>query len=81
MTTKQRLHELVDALDEAAADRLLAAALALTPSPQPGLGSPGSPGPALAAFIGSGNSGRGDLGRRHREIRAEATRGLAARDL
>jgi plasmid stability protein len=25
---------------------------------------------ALEAFIGSGSSGRGDLGRRHREIRA-----------
>lgn len=36
---------------------------------------------ALEAFIGSGSSGRGDLGRRHREIRAEMTKGLAARDL
>lgn len=35
----------------------------------------------LEAFIGSGASGRGDLGRRHREIRAEMTDGLAARDL
>ncbi len=34
----------------------------------------------LAAFIGSGASGRGDLGRRHREIRAEQTSGTAARD-
>ena len=36
---------------------------------------------ALEAFIGSGASGRGDLARRHREIRAEMTEGLAARDL
>ena len=35
----------------------------------------------LEAFIGSIHSGRGDLGRRHREIRAELTEGLAARDL
>jgi hypothetical protein len=35
----------------------------------------------LEAFIGSGSSGRGDLGRRHRQIRAEMTGGLAARDL
>lgn len=35
----------------------------------------------LRAFIGSIHSGRSDLGRRHREIRAEATKGLTARDL
>ena len=35
----------------------------------------------LEAFIGSGSSGRGDLARRHREIRAEVTDGLGARDL
>ena len=35
----------------------------------------------LEAFIGSIHSGRGDLGRRHREIRAELTEGLVARDL
>lgn len=35
----------------------------------------------LEAFIGSGSSGRGDLARRHREIRAEQTAGLAARDV
>ena len=34
----------------------------------------------LEAFIGSGSSGRGHLGRRHREIRAEETSGSAARD-
>jgi len=36
---------------------------------------------ALEAFIGSGASGRGNLGRNHRGIRAELTKGLAARDL
>ena len=35
----------------------------------------------LEAFIGSGSSGRGDLSRRHREIRTEQTAGLAARIL
>jgi plasmid stability protein len=35
----------------------------------------------LEAFVGSGASGRCDLGRRHREIRAEMTEGLAAREL
>ena len=35
----------------------------------------------LEEFIGSGSSGRGDLGRQHREIRAERTKGIAARDL
>jgi hypothetical protein len=35
----------------------------------------------LEAFIGSGSSGRGDLARRHRQIRAELTGGHAAREL
>lgn len=35
----------------------------------------------LEAFIGSGSSGHGDLARRHREIRAEQTVGLTARDV
>ncbi|MEP7114489.1 MAG: hypothetical protein ABI862_14585 [Ilumatobacteraceae bacterium] len=35
----------------------------------------------LETFIGSGSSGRGDLARRHREIRSEQTAGLPARDL
>lgn len=34
----------------------------------------------LDAFIGSGASGRGDLSRRHREIRAEKSSGMTARD-
>ena len=32
------------------------------------------------SFIGVGHSGRGDLSRRHREIRAEQTAGLTAHD-
>lgn len=35
----------------------------------------------LEAFIGSGHSGRGDLGRRHREIKAELIGGRSAREL
>jgi len=35
----------------------------------------------LESFIGSGTSGRSDLGRRHRQIRTEGTQDLAARDL
>lgn len=38
-------------------------------------------GPKRLSFIGIGDSGRTDLGRRHREIRKEQTAGLAARDL
>jgi hypothetical protein len=79
MTTKQRLHELIDQLDDATADRLLGTVLTLVPT-QPDRDTEDEPD-ALEAFIGSGNSGRGDLARRHREIRAEATRGLSARDL
>jgi hypothetical protein len=35
----------------------------------------------LEAFIGAGHSGRGDLGRRHREITAEITGKRSAREL
>ncbi len=35
----------------------------------------------LEAFIASGHSGRGDLGRRHREIKTELTRGRSAAEL
>lgn len=78
MTTKQRLHELIDQLDDAAADRLLPTVLTLVPA-QPDADTEDED--ALEAFIGSGNSGRSDLGRRHREIRAEAFKGKSARDL
>ncbi len=40
-----------------------------------------SPDDPLEAFIGSIHSGRGDLGRRHRQIKLEVTEGLAARNL
>ncbi len=36
--------------------------------------------PHRLSFIGVGHSGRGDLSRRHREIRAEQTAGLTATD-
>lgn len=44
---------------------------------------PISPEPAASrlSFVGIGHSGRSDLARRHREIRAEHTAGLAARDV
>lgn len=42
---------------------------------------PPAEAPKRLSFIGIGDSGRGDLGRRHREIRKEQTAGLAARDL
>lgn len=42
---------------------------------------PTGPADALEAFIASGSSGRDDLARRHRAIRAETTEGLAAREL
>ena len=37
--------------------------------------------PSRLSFVGIGHSGRGDLARRHREIRAEQIAGRAARDL
>lgn len=42
---------------------------------------PPAPADPLEAFIASGSSGRDDLARRHRAIRAETTEGLAAREL
>jgi hypothetical protein len=39
-----------------------------------------APDDPLEAFIGSGSSGRDDLARRHRAIRAELTGGLTARE-
>ena len=42
---------------------------------------PPSETPKRLSFIGIGESGRGDLGRRHREIRKERTAGPTARDL
>lgn len=56
-------------VDELSAE-LLVAGLPASPPEDP-----------LEAFIGSGRSGRGDLARRHREIKSEITQGHAARDL
>ena len=39
-----------------------------------------APRKSRLSFIGIGHSGRGDLSRRHREIRAEQTADLQARD-
>lgn len=41
---------------------------------------PGEAPKQQLSFIGAGHSGRGDLSRRHREIRAEQTAGRTARD-
>lgn len=41
---------------------------------------PGEAPKQQLSFIGAGHSGRGDLSRRHREIRAEQTAGHTARD-
>lgn len=41
----------------------------------------GLSGGSLDEFIGAGRSGRGDLARKHREIKAEITDRLSARDL
>jgi len=35
----------------------------------------------LEAFIASGASGRGDLGRQHRSVKADLTKDVTARDL
>ena len=43
--------------------------------------APESPPQRRLSIIGIGHSGRGDLARRHREIRTEQTKGLGARDL
>ncbi|HEX3612432.1 MAG TPA: hypothetical protein VHU88_12165 [Sporichthyaceae bacterium] len=73
MTTKERLHALVDALDEADADRLLDAALALTTT---------GPGAAadkpLPAFVASIRSGASDTSERSEEILRAELGGRAA---
>lgn len=66
MGTKDRLHELVDQLDDDAARRLLAAAEDLVPAPRPS-GQGGLP-----AFVGSFASGQTDVSTRADDIlRAE----------
>lgn len=66
MTTRERLHELVEQLDDAAADRLLDAALALAPAAQPDASR------GLPAFVGSMRSGQREVATRSEQIlRAE----------
>lgn len=65
MTTRERLHELVDQLDETAAHRLLDAALALAPDRR-------AAGAGLPAFVGSVRGGHANTAARSEEIlRAE----------
>lgn len=75
--------ELVDRLAAEAARRGISvdelAAQTLTARFPDEVSDPG--GDALEAFIGSGSSGRHDLGRRHREILAETFADKSARDL
>ncbi len=61
MTTRDRLHELVDQLDDAAAERLLATAKTMVPAPR---SSPAE----LPAFVGAFTSGRTDISERAEEI-------------
>ena len=61
MTTKERLHELVDDLREDQADKLLRLATELVAVPtKQGLAEP--------SWVGALHSGRGDLSERHEEI-------------
>lgn len=72
MTTKERLHELVDQLDEADAHRLLDAALALTTTrPQP-------VGSEVPAFVASVHSGTSNTAVRAEEILRDELGGRAA---
>jgi hypothetical protein len=70
MTARDRLHELVDQLDDAAAERL-GAANELVPTPHPE--SPGG----LPAFVGSFSSGHTDVSERSEEILREELGGRA----
>ena len=64
MTTRERLHELVDQLDEAAAERLLSAATSITPA-----GHDGSA--AMPAFVGAFAGERSDTSTRAKQILRE----------
>ena len=72
--------ELVDRLAVEAARRAISVDELSAELVAAGLPTEGEPDP-LEAFIGSGHSGRSDLGRRHREIKTEITDGLTAREL
>lgn len=71
MTTRDRLHELVDQLDDAAAEQLLAAAKQLVPAPRP------SSRGGLPAFVGSFSSGHTDVSERAEEILRDELGGQA----
>jgi hypothetical protein len=81
MTTKQRLHELIDQFNEATAERALDTVLALVTDQAEAGAGPADDEDALEAFFASGSSGRPDLGQRHREITAEILGRQSARDL
>jgi hypothetical protein len=72
--------DLAARVEAAAAQRGVSAAEVVAEAVAAHLPAPGGTDP-LEAFIGSGSSGRGDLARRHREIRAEPTGDPAAGDL
>lgn len=72
--------ELAARVAEVAAERGVSAEEVVADAVAAQLSAPISDDP-LEAFVASGASGRGDLGRRHRLIRAEMTEGLAAREL
>jgi hypothetical protein len=77
MTTKERLHQLVEALDDTDADRLLDAALALpsaTTEPQ----TPTTDAEELESFIGCFRSGTSDTSERAEEILRAELGGRAA---
>jgi hypothetical protein len=62
MTTKERLHELVDQLDDASAERLLNTAETILPA------AGEHPAHGLPSFVGAFGSGRSDTSVRAEEI-------------
>lgn len=65
MTARDRLHDLVDQLDDEAAERLLAVAHTLVPAPRtPSTGR-------LPLFVGSFSSGHTDISERAEDILRE----------
>lgn len=70
MTTRDQLHELVDQLDDADAERLLATVLELVPAPRRSRGG-------VPAFVGSFTSGRTDVSERVEEIFRDELGGAA----
>lgn len=64
MTTKERLHELVDQLDDATAERLLSTAETLTPAAPPERAA----SDRVPSFVGAFASGRSDTAARAEQI-------------